>query len=253
MSGVRRLHDLVLHLAVREIAAAHRFTALGWTWPLVRQLVQLGILVFVFTVVFDVGIDDYAPFVFSGLIVWSWFSVGIPAAARVLVDRRHLLFQPGFRSSSLPAVAVTVPLIDLLIAVPVLLGMLLVVGGIGPAALLFPVLIAIQAVLMLGLAWLTAALNVYFRDISHIVAVGVASLFYLTPVFYDLSQVPADYQWILELNPMAVIVEGHHEILIDGQVPDLLGLTAVTVFSALVAWAGLLVFRRLSPGFVDEL
>ena len=98
MSGVRRLHELVLHLAVREIAAAHRFTALGWTWPLVRQLVQLGILVFVFTVVFDVGIDDYAPFVFSGLIVWSWFSVGIPAAARVLIDRRHLLFQPGFRS-----------------------------------------------------------------------------------------------------------------------------------------------------------
>ena len=253
MSGVRRLHELVLHLAVREIAAAHRFTALGWTWPLVRQLVQLGILVFVFTVVFDVGIKDYAPFVFSGLIVWSWFSVGIPAAARVLIDRRHLLFQPGFRSIALPAVAVTVPLIDLLIAVPVLLGMLLFVGGIDAAALLFPVLIAIQAVLMLGLAWLTAALNVYFRDVSHIVAVVVASLFYLTPVFYDLSQVPADYQWILELNPMAVIVEGHHEILIDGQVPDLPGLAAVAAFSGLVAWAGLLVFRRLSPGFVDEL
>ena len=253
MSGVRRLHELVLHLAVREIAAAHRFTALGWTWPLVRQLVQLGILVFVFTVVFDVGIDDYAPFVFSGLIVWSWFAIGIPAAARVLIDRRHLLFQPGFSSSALPAVAVTVPLIDLLIAVPVLIAMLLAVGGIDATALLFPVLIAIQAVLMLGLAWLTAALNVYFRDISHIVAVGVASLFYLTPVFYDLSQVPPEYEWLLSLNPMAVIVEGHHEILIDGQLPNLLGLAGVAAFSGLVAWAGFVVFRRLSPGFVDEL
>ena len=253
MSGVRRLHDLVLHLAVREIAAAHRFTALGWTWPLMRQLVQLAILVFVFTVVFDVEIDDYAPFVFSGLIVWSWFSVGIPAAARVLTDRRHLLFQPGFRSSALPAVAIAVPLIDLLIAVPVLLGMLLIVHGIGPTALLFPVLIAIQGVLMLGLAWLTAALNVYFRDVSHIVAVLVASLFYLTPVFYDLSQVPADYQWLLELNPMTVIVQGHHEILIDDQVPNLLGLALVAAVSGLIAWAGFRVFNRLSPGFVDEL
>ena len=253
MSGVRRVNELVLHLAVREIAAAHRFTALGWAWPLVRQLVQLGILVFVFTKVFDVGIDDYAPFVFSGLIVWSWFAVGIPAAARVLIDRRHLLFQPGFRSSALPAVAVTVPLIDLFIALPVLVVMLLLVDGIDPAALLFPLLIAIQAVLMLGLAWLTAALNVYFRDVSHIVAVVVASLFYLTPVFYDLSQVPADYRWLLELNPMAVLVEAHHEVLIDGQVPGLAGIAAVAAFSLLVAGLGMLVFRRLSPGFVDEL
>jgi lipopolysaccharide transport system permease protein len=253
MSGVRRLHELVLHLAVREIAAAHRFTALGWTWPLLRQLVQLGILVFVFTQVFDVGIDDYPAFVFSGLIVWSWFSVGVPAASRVLVDRRHLLFQPGFRSAALPAVAVVVPLIDLVIALPVLAGMLLLADGIAPAALLFPVLLAIQAVLMLGLAWLTAALNVHFRDVSHIVAVIVASLFYLTPVFYELSRVPSDYQWILELNPMTVIVDAHHQILIDGQVPDLGALAIVTGSSLLIAGLGLLVFRRLSPGFVDEL
>ena len=253
MSGVRRLYELVLHLSVREIAAAHRFTALGWAWPVVRQLVQLGILVFVFSVVFDVGIDSYPAFVFSGLIVWSWFSVGVPAASRVLIDRRHLLFQPGFRSAALPAVAVAVPLIDLLIALPILFGMVLVGGDIGPAALLFGVLIVIQAVLMLGLAWLTAALNVHFRDISHIVAVVVASLFYLTPVFYDLDQVPDKYQWILQLNPMTVIVEGHHEILIEGRAPDLLGLAAVAGFSVLIAAAGLWVFRRMEPGFVDEL
>ena len=253
MTGVRRLYELVLHLSVREIAAAHRFTALGWTWPIVRQLVQLGILVFVFTVVFDVGIDNYPAFVFSGLIVWSWFSVGVPAAARVLIDRRHLVFQPGFRSAALPAVSVTTPLIDLLIALPILVGMLLVGGDLGPTALLFVVLLAIQGVLMLGLAWLTAALNVHFRDVSHIVAVIVASLFYLTPVFYDLDQVPDKYQWILQLNPMTVIVDGQHEILINGQVPNLLGLAAVATFSALVAAFGLWVFRRMEPGFVDEL
>jgi lipopolysaccharide transport system permease protein len=253
MSGVRRLNELVLHLSVREIAAAHRFTALGWTWPVVRQLVQLGILVFVFTVIFDVGIDNYPAFVFSGLIVWSWFSVGVPAAARVLIDRRHLLFQPGFRSAALPAVAVAVPLIDLVIALPILVGMLLVGGDIGAASLLFVVLIVIQAVLMLGLAWLTAALNVHFRDVSHIVAVVVASLFYLTPVFYDLDQVPHEYQWILQLNPMTVLIDGQHKILIDGKVPDLLGLAAVAGFSVLVAAFGFWVFRRMEPGFVDEL
>lgn len=249
----RRFRELVSHLAVREIASAHRFTLLGWTWPLARQLVQLGVLVLVFSEVIEVGIDYFPAFVFSGLIAWSWFSTGVGGAAGVLVERRHLVFQPGFPSAALPVVAVAVPLIDLLIALPVLIGMLLLGPGIQVTALLFPVLVVIQAILMCGIAWITAALTVFFRDVSHVVAVAVASLFYLTPVFYELSQVPEQYRDLLQLNPMTTLIEGYHSILIDGKLPDLGGIVAVAVVSLAVALAGRAVFQRLEPGFVDEL
>jgi len=251
--GSRRLGELVSHLALREIASAHRFTLLGWTWPLARQLVQLGVLVLVFSEVIEVGIAYFPAFVFSGLIAWSWFSTGVAGAAGVLVERRHLVFQPGFPAAALPAVAVAVPLIDLLIALPVLIGMLLLGPGLEPAALLFPVLIAIQATLMCGIAWLAAALTVFFRDVSHVVAVAVASLFYLTPVFYELSRVPEEYRWLLQLNPMTTLVEGYHSILIDGRVPAFGGIVAVAAVSLVVAVGGLAIFRRLEPRFVDEL
>ena len=249
----RRVGELVSHLALREIASAHRFTLLGWTWPLARQLVQLGVLVLVFSSVIKVGIDYFPAFVFSGLIAWSWFSTGVGGAAGVLVERRHLVFQPGFPAAALPVVAVAVPLIDLLIALPVLIGMLLLGPGIEPSALLFPLLVAIQATLMCGIAWITAALTVFFRDVSHVVAVAVASLFYLTPVFYELSRVPEQYRDLLRLNPMTILIEGYHSILIEGEVPGLGGIAAVAAVSVAIALAGLAVFQRLEPSFVDEL
>jgi len=75
----RRLAQLTIHLAVREVTARHRFTTLGWLWPLARQLAQFGVLLLVFTSVVDLGIDDYPAFLFTGLVAWSWFASGLTA------------------------------------------------------------------------------------------------------------------------------------------------------------------------------
>ena len=182
--------ELVLHLASRDIASKHRFTLLGWTWPLARLLAQLAVIVFVFSKLFDLGMDNYAVFVFSGLLAFTWFSTGISEAASSLLSQRHFVFQPRFPAAAVPLVAVTVPLIDVLMALPVLLVMLVITGDIGWSALLLPPLLAIQLVLMGGLAWLMAAATVYLRDVPQVVLVGLTLLFYMTPVFYSLDRVP---------------------------------------------------------------
>ena len=69
--------DVVTHLARRQVASMHRFTLLGWAWPVVRQLAQLAVLVFVFSTILDLGIAHFPVFVFSGLIAWSWFAGGV--------------------------------------------------------------------------------------------------------------------------------------------------------------------------------
>src|ERR671936_1545089 len=92
--GVGRLRELVMHLAGREIAALHRFTLLGWAWPLVRQLAQLGVLVVVFSRVIHLGAHHFVPFVFSGLIAWNWFSTGVANGKTSLRDWRHFLLLP---------------------------------------------------------------------------------------------------------------------------------------------------------------
>jgi lipopolysaccharide transport system permease protein len=243
----------VAHLAAREVASLHRFTLLGWAWPLVRQLAQLGVLVIAFSHVLHLGVPHYAPFVFSGLLAWNWFSTGVVNGTASLLDGRHLVFQPRFPLIALPLVAVSVPLIDLLIALPVLVVMVVASTGLHWTILFLPVLVAIQLTLMAGIAWLTAAATVYFRDVRHIVGVGVTMLFYFTPVFYDLARLPDRYQSLLRLNPVTTIVDGYHSIVLGGKLPAAGWLAGLTLFSVVVAAVGAACFNRLSPGFVDEL
>ena len=245
--------ELVLHLAHRELKSRQRWTLLGWAWPLARQLAQLAVLVFIFGRVFDLGIDNYPVFVFAGLVAYTWFSTGVSDAAFSLLSQRHLVFQPRFPTAVVPIVAVTVPLVDVLIALPVLLVMLALTDGIDWIALLIGPLLAIQLVLMCGIAWLCAAATVYLRDVPQVVLVGLTLLFYVTPVFYNLERVPERYRPVLELNPLGTLIESYRAVLLGQDFPGALHLAVVAVGSVALAVVGLLVFRRLQPGFVDEL
>jgi lipopolysaccharide transport system permease protein len=250
---LRHSRDLVLHLVKRELSIRNRWTLLGWAWPLARQLAQLAVLVFLFSSVFDLKIEDYPVFAFAGLMAYNWFSSGLSEATSSLVASRHLVFQPRFPRATLPVIGVAVPFADLVLALPVLLVMLAGAGELHVSALLFPPLLCIQLLLMCGIAWLTSALTVYLRDVPNIVSVGVTLLFYVTPVFYGLERVPERFRGYLELNPLTTLIEAYRAVLLGQDPPSAAAIALVAVGSLVLAVAGLLVFRRLEPGFVDEL
>jgi lipopolysaccharide transport system permease protein len=245
------LWEVVTHLARRELESKHQLTLLGWAWPLARQLAQLAVLVFVFSKVFDLDYENFPVFVFVGLIAWAWFSTGLADAVSSVSAQRHLVLQSRVPTAAIPLVAVAVPLVDVLIALPVLLAMLAFAGELRWTLLLCPLLIPIQALLMAGIAWFVAAAAVFFRDVPNIVFLGLTLTFYMTPVFYGLRSVPSDYVWLLELNPLAVIIGTYRALLLGDPMPDAWLIAAVAVGSVVVAAAGYLFFRRLEPRFAD--
>jgi homopolymeric O-antigen transport system permease protein len=247
------IQELVLHLARRELNTRHRWTLLGWAWPLARVLAQLGVLVVVFSSFLDLNIENYPVFVFSGIIAFTWFSSGISDATSCLLAQRHLVVQPGFPTPVVPVVSVAVPFVDVLMALPVLILMLALSGDLSPVALVFLPLLVIQLVLMCGLGWLASALTVYLRDVPNVVLVGLTLLFYVTPVFYSVGRVPEQYRWILQLNPLGTLIESYRWALLGDPFPGTLQFCLSVAASFLVAVLGLLAFRRLRPGFVDEL
>ena len=83
--------------------------------------------------------------------------------------------------------------------------------------------------------------------------VGLTLLFYMTPVFYSLESVPERYRWVFDLNPLATLIECYRAILIGTPLPGAWRVAAVFGVAVIVAALGLLLFRRLEPGFVDEL
>lgn len=252
-ADVVRLRDLTLHLAKRELDATHRMTVLGWAWPLVRQLAQLAVLVFIFSKVLDLGIDNYPVFVFTGLIAWTWFAGGITSASSSLLAQRHLLFQARFPAVVLPVVALAVPLLDVLLALPLLLVLVAATEGLPWTVVLVPMLLAVQFVFMAGLAWIASAMSVFFRDVPNLVGLALMLLFYLTPIFYGLRNLPGRFRELLQINPLTTIVETYRALLLGDPLPGTGHLVAVCVLSVVVAVVGFAVFQRVQGRFVDQL
>jgi len=251
-SHARTLAELVLHLAKREASSRHRFTLLGWLWPLARQLAQLGVLIFTFSKVLPLNVPNFPVFVFSGLVAWTWFAAGVGAATTSVVANRHLVFQSTFPTAVLPVIAVVVPLLDVLMALPVLIAMLSTHGELSWTLLFLPVIMLVQLILMCGVAWFVAAAHVFFRDVANVVGLVILLLFYVTPVFYERSRV-GHYQWVLQINPMTTVIEAWRSVSLNGQLPFRLAFGVLAGAAALFAALGYLVYRRVQPGFVDEL
>lgn len=246
--------DILRQLVDRDIKLLYKRSALGIAWTLINPLLQLIVFAFVFQTVLPVNVPNYASFTFTGLLVWNWFQTSLFQATGVIIASRALIRQPGFPIAILPVVTTTTGLIHFLLALPVLLAFLSVAGiELKPVVLYLPILQAIQFVLTVSLAYLLAALNVTFRDTQHTLGVVLQLFFYVTPVFYDIKNVPPKYQLLYNLNPMVHIVTAYRSILIQGVSPNWQSLLILVAVLVVLLPLGLHFFRRQSDRFVEEL
>lgn len=244
---------LVIHLTARQLKSSHHLTLLGWGWPVARLLAQLAVLVFLFSKVIQLGIPNYPIFVFVGLVGWNWFSTGVSGASSSVLSQRHLVMQPRLPSSVLPIVAVAVPFVDVLFALPVLVLMLVLSTGLSWGLLACPLVFALEFLLIAGVAWLVAGVSVFLRDVPNLVGVALMILFYLTPVFYAGSHVPNRLRWVLDLNPLATIIDAYRWLLLGTPAPSAARVGAVVAATVMVTVVGYRAFARLAPRFADHL
>jgi ABC-type polysaccharide/polyol phosphate export permease/4-amino-4-deoxy-L-arabinose transferase-like glycosyltransferase len=248
------LRDLLRELVSRDMKLRYKRSVLGIAWSLFNPLAQLLIFIFLFRRVLPLNIPNYPLFVFSGVLAWSWFQSSLLLATGSITDNRELIRRPGFPAAILPVVAVTSNMIHFLLALPILL-LFLVLSGLRPtgAFVALPLVIAVQFLLILSLAYLVATFHVTFRDTQHLLGVLLLLLFYLTPVFYDASTVPERYRLFYRLNPMMHMLDAYRTILIRGELPDGLSLLGLAALTAGLLGLGYAIFTRASYRFVEEL
>ena len=257
LPGHRLIHmrDLLRELVGRDMKLRYKRSVLGIAWTLLNPLMQLLVFLFVFNLVLPLNIPHYSSFLFAGILVWNWFQGSLNQSTGTIVDNRELLRRPGFFSAILPIVTVTSHLIHFLLGVPILLMFLLLEGSrLTSAILALPGVMALQFILTLGLAYLVATFHVTFRDTQYLLGVLLNLLFYLTPIFYDASSIPAPYRPLYRLNPMLHLVEAYRAILLHGVLPDhlmpllILGLCATCLLAGSYG-----TFKLASAHFAEEL
>jgi lipopolysaccharide transport system permease protein len=246
--------DLLRELIARDLKLRYRGSIFGALWTLLNPLAELIVLLFIFDRVLPLNIPHYGPFLFTGLLVFGWFQTSLTYATVVIVGHRELVRRPAFPVAILPVVSVGASLVHFAMALPVL-AVLLLVNGIGftSAAAVLPVLVVVQFIFTLCLAYPLAALHVWFRDTQYLLKVALQLLFFLTPVFYASSTIPPAYLWLYRLNPMVMVVNAYRAVLIEGRMPDGLPLVVLAIASSVVLAVGVRLFRQASHRFGDEL
>jgi lipopolysaccharide transport system permease protein len=246
--------DLLWELTIRNVRLRYRGRALGLLWSQLGPIVSVLVYSMVFTRLIPLGIPDYPVFILIGVEAWQWFQGGLTAGTASVVANRDLVRYPGFRLAALPPLAVGTQLAFYILALPVIVGAVVVSTGRLPVtALWLPVLIAIQFVFCAGAAYLLAALHVFVRDTAEIVAVGLRLAFFLTPIIYDEARLTGSrFRFLFDLNPLAHLIGAQRDVLLSGRSPRFGALVIVAAVSVALAVVCMRVFRAVEHRFADE-
>jgi len=256
--------DLLGILVRRELEARYKGSILGNLWPLLNQLSQLLILTYVFSIVLRVKLSleglpannfTFGLWLFAGLVPWTAFLNGFLPAASSVINQPNLVKKVVFPLALLPLVPVCAAFIESSLGLMVLILLVGIMTQMVHITLwLLPLVWIPQLLLTAGLGYLAAGLTVFLRDVPQTLGVLINLWFYATPIIYPASMIPEGWRdWVFWLNPMTAIVEVHRDLILKGEVQHWGEWGVATVVSAVVFYAGLLVYRRLRPAFADVL
>jgi homopolymeric O-antigen transport system permease protein len=247
-------HELLFFLVWRDVKVRYKQTALGVAWAVLQPLLATLIFSIFFGRLARIPSDGipYPVFAYVALVPWQYFANALTESSNSLVASQNLIKKVYFPRLIIPLGAVIAGLVDFCFAFIVLIGMMFHYG-IRPSAtiVLFPVflLLAIGTALAAGL-WLSA-LNVQFRDVKHTIPFLVQFWFFLTPVVYPSSIVPAKWRMLYGLNPMAGVIEGfRYSVLGRAGKPGPMILVSAAVVAVMLL-GGVLYFRRMESTFAD--
>ena len=245
--------NLIWHLVKRDFYLRNTGSALGVLWSLAVPLAQLGVLSFAFGRVIRIDIADYPAFVFSALLPWTWFTSSLSSAGNLFFTHRDLLRRPAFPPSVLVVVNTVAPLITFFLSLPLFFVLMVWYGrtvNVNPVA--FLLLLVVQAILTVGLSFMIATWNVFYRDIAQFVGIMLSLLFFLTPIFYR-PIAESEYRTLLELNPMVPLINCYRAVLFEGTNPEWGSLMLTGGISMSVCGLGYLVYKHLLPEVVDAI
>jgi lipopolysaccharide transport system permease protein len=244
---------LLLSLVQRELKARYRGSMLGFLWTFLNPTLLMLVYALVFTVYMRQQVKNYLFFQFVGLLPWIWFSSSVMGSSSSISDRRDLMTKVRFPAQVLPATVVVTNLSNYLFSLP-LMFILGAVHGQWPTwhMVAAPLVVLLQLLLTLGVAYVVAALNVTFRDLQHIVGNLLTFGFFVTPVLYQASTIPERWRDLVVLgNPMAVLITSYQAIFYEHRLPPLLPLLYVAILSLVLMWGASHLFERRREEFAE--
>ena len=238
---------IVVMLVRRELKVKYRGTMLGYLWSMLNPLLFMVIISVVFSHIVK-GIENYSIYVLAGILFWNMASMSIVAGTGSIVANANLIQKVRMPLWVFPLVPLGSSLLNLALAlIPYTIICLVFKVGVTWQLGLLPVILVLTAMFLAGVTLCLASLNVFFRDVAHVLEPLMTLTFYATPVIYDRHQgtMPEKITQLLGLNPFVHYIEAFRATVFPGVRPisftDLLFLTGLSITSLVI---GGLVYKK---------
>jgi len=257
LKGIKELiqyRELLVTLTVRDIKVRYKQSILGAGWAILQPLSLMIIFTLVFSKIARLPSDGipYPIFSYCALLPWTFFSTSLNFASSSLVSNRNLVTKIYFPRDILPLASTMACFFDFIIASFIFVGMMFYYQiNITYNILWVPLIILIQIFLTIGVGFISAALNVFYRDIKYIIPLLVQIWMYLSPIIYPMSLVPERYHPFYILNPMVGIIDSYRQVILYGNPPNFKSLFISMGISFVILFFGYKGFKKLEDEFAD--
>ncbi|SFE86291.1 ABC-2 type transport system permease protein [Paenibacillus algorifonticola] len=238
----------------KDLRTRYRGSIFGFLWTFLNPLFMLVVYSTLFSIIIKMPVDNYPIFLFCTLLAWNNFQSSVQSSASIIVNSGNLIKKVYFPHEILPISVVTGGLINYLYGLVILIPALIIFGYMPNLNYLWlPVIIIIQFIFTLAISFIVSALNVYFRDLEHMLNIFLMAFLYLTPVLYPQTMIPEKYQWLFNWNPMAILVTAYRNVFYYNEPPATAQLFILGFISVVLLLFSQLYFKKVKVKFNEEI
>ena len=260
---VLKKRKMILSLAKSDFKKRFAGSYFGVVWMFIQPVVT--VLIFFF--IFQLGMKSQPPvpdtpyviWLIPGLVPWFFFNESLQSGTNVMQEYSYLVKKVVFPVELLPVIKVVSAGLVHACFVAVMLLVFVIGGRMPELSWIFILYYSLcTAALSLSLSLITASVNVFFRDMSNIVAIVLQFGMWLAPIMYWEGMFTADHPWmeyLFKLNPVYYIVAGYRDSMLTGNFPWERPLNTLYfwVVTAVLFVIGSRLFKKLKPHFSDVL
>jgi len=249
----RRWWDFLITMTEREIKSKYKLSLLGVFWIVLNPIIQMVVIGFIFKFFTLLRTENYLLYLFSGLVVWNFFSSSVSRSTPAVVNERFLLKKAIFPRETIVIAIILSNFVQLLISILLMVPMIFMTGiKINLLALWYlPICLISLLLFTLGCCLIFASLNVKYRDTNFAINFLMSIWFYATPVIYVLAMLPNKVSRWLYLNPMTGLLEFFRWSVLGWRVENWSLVIGDIVVGLVIFGVGSYFFNKMSLDFDD--
>jgi len=250
-----RYRELLKNLVAKDLKLKYRGSVLGFLWSLLNPLLMIGVYTVAFTYILQMHTEGFVFYLMIGVLAWTFFANSVTMATGAIVDNAGLVKSVFFPRAILPVAGVLFNFAQYLLTALVFFPLMLVIYHVPPSApmLLFPVFLALQLLFTIGIALMLSTATAFFRDVRHFLEIGLAALFWLTPIVYQFDQIPPRLRLPILGSPMAPYIVSYQKMFFYNEWPSPAMWLLAVGYAAIALVGGMAVMLAHEEQFSEQI